>query len=103
MVRFGMHFSLWSPTWTKEAAEIGIPEAARYGLQVIEIPLLAPETVDVPHARDLLRAHGIAPSGSLCLPAGRKATTSPAAAQKFLFAALETAYALGCQFLGGVT
>jgi D-psicose/D-tagatose/L-ribulose 3-epimerase len=103
MVRFGMHFSLWSPTWTKEAAESGIPEAARYGLQVIEIPLLTPERVDVAHARDLLRAHGIAPSGSLCLPADRKATTNPVGAQEFLFTALETAHALGCRFLGGVT
>ncbi len=47
MARLGMHFSLWGPSWTREAAEIAVPEAARHGLQVIEIPLLAPDSIDV--------------------------------------------------------
>jgi D-psicose/D-tagatose/L-ribulose 3-epimerase len=98
-----MHFSLWSPVWTRASAETAIPEAARYGLQLVEIPLLAPETIDVPHARDLLAAHAIAPSASLCLPADRMATRDPAAARDFLLAAIEVAHALGCRFLGGVT
>jgi D-psicose/D-tagatose/L-ribulose 3-epimerase len=101
--RIGMHFSLWAATWTRESAERAVPEAARYGLEVIEIPLLAPETIDVPHARDLLAAHRIAPSGSLCLPPDKLATKDPAAARDFVLRALETAHALGCAFLGGVT
>ena len=52
--RIGMHFSLWAAAWTRESAELAVPECAKYGLEVIEIPLLAPETIDVPHARDLL-------------------------------------------------
>jgi len=101
--RIGMHFSLWASAWTREAAEQAVPEAARYGLQVIEIPLLAPETIDVPHARDLLAAHKISPSGSLCLPDDKLATKDPEAARDFVLRALETAHALGCKFLGGVT
>lgn len=103
MTRIGMHFSLWGATWTRESAELAVPEAAKYGLQIIEIPLLAPHTIDVPHARDLLAHHKVAPSGSLCLPNDKMAAEHPAAAREFVLAALETAHALGCTFLGGVT
>ncbi|MDA8249688.1 MAG: sugar phosphate isomerase/epimerase [Rhodospirillales bacterium] len=103
MTRIGMHFSLWSPTWTAASAEAAIPEAARYGLHLVEIPLLVPESIDVAHARDLLAAHNVAPAASLCLPPDRMATRDPAAARDFLLAAVEVAHALGCRFLGGVT
>ena len=103
MARLGMHFSLWAPTWTREAASLAIPEAARYGLQVIEIPLLDPGSVDVGHARSLLTDNGITASASLCLPADRMAQEKPQAATDFLIPALEVARALGCKFLGGVT
>lgn len=42
--RFGMHSSLWTAEWTKEAAERVVPMAARHGLDVIEIALLNPGT-----------------------------------------------------------
>jgi D-psicose/D-tagatose/L-ribulose 3-epimerase len=103
MTRIGMHFSLWGPAWTRERAELAVPEAARYGLEVIEIPLLTPEAIDIAHARDLLAQHKVAPSGSLCLPQDKMATHEPAAARDFVLRALETAHALGCKFLGGVT
>ncbi len=103
MTRIGMHFSLWAASWTPQAAEAAIPEAERYGLQVIEIPLLVPASIDVAHARDLLAAHCIAPAASLCLPPDRLATRAPAAARDFLLEAVEVAHALGCTFLGGVT
>ncbi len=103
MTRIGMHFSLWAASWTRAAAEIAVPEAARHRLDLIEIPLLAPETIDVAHARDLLAAHRIAPAASLCLPPDKLATRDPAAARDFLLAAIEVAHALGCDFLGGVT
>src|ERR1700722_3645402 len=101
--RIGMHFSLWAASWTRATAEHAVPECAKYGLEVIEIPLLAPETIDVPHARDLLAAHKVSPGGSLCLPDDKLATKAPAAARDFVLRALETAHALGCTFLGGVT
>ncbi|HWA79100.1 MAG TPA: sugar phosphate isomerase/epimerase family protein [Acetobacteraceae bacterium] len=103
MIRFGMHFSLWAPAWTREAAEAAIPEAAHYGIEIIEIPLLAPETIDVAHARAVLAAHGIVPSASLCLPETAMAHRDPDAAERFLNRAVDVAHALGCAFLGGVT
>jgi D-psicose/D-tagatose/L-ribulose 3-epimerase len=103
MIRFGMHSSLWTASWTREAAELLIPEAARYGLEVIEIALLAPETIDVDHSVALFKAHGVAPTASLCLPMEDNAALYPERAEKFLHRALETAHALGCNILCGVT
>jgi D-psicose/D-tagatose/L-ribulose 3-epimerase len=103
MIRFGMHSSLWTAAWTREAAELLIPEAARYGLQVIEIALLAPETVDVDHSVALFKEHGVAPTASLCLPMEDNAALHPERAEVFLQRALETAHALGCNILCGVT
>ena len=103
MIRFGMHSSLWTASWTREAAELLIPEAASHGLEVIEIALLAPETIDVEHSLALFRAHGVAPTASLCLPMEDNAALHPERAERFLERALETAHALGCSILGGVT
>jgi D-psicose/D-tagatose/L-ribulose 3-epimerase len=103
MIRFGMHSSLWTASWTREAAELLIPEAARYGLEVIEMALLAPETIDVEHSVALFKAHGIAPTASLCLPMEDNAALYPERAETFLQRALETAHALGCNILCGVT
>lgn len=102
-IRLGMHSSLWTASWTREAAEALIPEAAKYGLDVIEIALLAPERIDVDHSVKLFKRHGVAPSGSLCLAMEDNAALHPRRAEKFLLRALETAHALGCDFLGGVT
>ncbi len=101
--RLGMHFSLWAPRWEPASAEAALAEAARYGIGLVEIPLLAPETIDVPHARALLAAHGVSPSASLCLPERAMAQRDPEAALAFLLPAIEAAAALGCSFLGGVT
>jgi D-psicose/D-tagatose/L-ribulose 3-epimerase len=103
MIRFGMHSSLWTASWTREAAELLIPEAASHGLEVIEIALLAPETIDVEHSLALFKAHGVAPTASLCLPMEDNAALHPERAERFLGRALETAHALGCSILGGVT
>jgi D-psicose/D-tagatose/L-ribulose 3-epimerase len=103
MIRFGMHSSLWSPDWTPAAAELAIPEAAKYGIDLIEVSLLDPDRVDVEHSRALFQQYRVAPSGSLCLPMGAAAARHPKAAEAFLMKALDVAHALGCKFLGGVT
>ena len=102
-VRFGMHSSLWTAEWTKEAAERVVPTAARHGLDVIEIALLNPEAVDAAHSRALLEKHGMAPTCSLGLPAGVGAPLRPEQATAFLMNALEVAHELGSNTLTGVT
>jgi D-psicose/D-tagatose/L-ribulose 3-epimerase len=101
--RIGMHTSLWASSWTPAAAEIAIPEAAEHGLEVLEIALLDPASVDVAHSRRLFETHGVEPTASLCLPYEVTAPLHPEAAEAFLGTALDTAHALGCSILCGVT
>jgi D-psicose/D-tagatose/L-ribulose 3-epimerase len=103
MIRLGMHTSLWTDVWTPKAAELAVPEAAKYGLSVLEIALLTPEKIDVKHSVELFKEHKIEPSGSLCLAMEDNAALHPDRAQTFLMRALDTAHALGCKILGGVT
>lgn len=103
MARFGMHSSLWTARWTPDAVEKLVPEAARHGMQVIEIALLAPETIDVEHSRAILAEYGIAPTCSLGLPQEVTAPLHPHKAEAFLMRALEVAQALGSSTLSGVT
>ncbi|MGD0187201.1 MAG: sugar phosphate isomerase/epimerase [Roseiarcus sp.] len=103
MIRFGMHASLWAPSWSREGAELAVSEAARYGLDVIEIPLLEPDKVDVAHSRELFRKHGVAATASLGLPEEAEASRHPEAATAFLLGALEVAHGIGCSTLTGVT
>ena len=103
MIRFGMHGSLWGAAWTRETAERAVPEAAKYELDVIEIPLLEPDKVDVAHSRALLERHNIAPTASLGLPAEVGAPLVPERATPFLMRALEVTEALGGKCLSGVT
>jgi D-psicose/D-tagatose/L-ribulose 3-epimerase len=102
-VKIGMHASLWAAEWTREAAELAIPEAAEHGLECIEFPLLVPEGVDAPHSKKLFEKHGVEPTCSLCLPDDKMAAVNPAAAEDFVKKALDKAAEVGSKFLGGVT
>jgi D-psicose/D-tagatose/L-ribulose 3-epimerase len=102
-VKLGMHASLWAAEWTREAAELAIPEAAEHKLECIEFPLLVPEGVDAPHSRKLFEKYGVEPTASLCLPEDKMAAVNPEAAEAFVKKALDKASDVGAKFLGGVT
>jgi D-psicose/D-tagatose/L-ribulose 3-epimerase len=102
-VRIGMHASLWAASWTREAAELAVPEAAEHGLQIIEYPLLEPDKVDATHSRKLFEKYGIEPTASLCLPEDKMAQVNPEKAEAFLIKALDKAHEMGTTYLGGVT
>ena len=102
-VKIGMHASLWAANWTREAAELAVPEAAEHGLEVIEFPLLVPEEIDAPHSRKLFEKYGIEPAASLCLPEDKMAQVHPEKAEAFLIKALDKAAEVGITYLGGVT
>ncbi|WP_158816811.1 sugar phosphate isomerase/epimerase [Methylocapsa sp. S129] len=102
MIRFGMHSSLWTSAWTREGAELSVADAARHGLDIIEIALLEPDKVDVDHSRALFKRHNVAPTASLGLPIEAEATQHPEKAQAFLMRALEVSHALGSNTLCGV-
>jgi sugar phosphate isomerase/epimerase len=67
---FGAHAFIWAGEWSREGAERVISGAASAGLDLVEIPLLDPETLDVEHTRALLDSYGIGCSCSLGLPTG---------------------------------
>ena len=71
--RFGMHSGLWTLDWTRAAAEAVLPEAAEFGIEVIELPVGDPARIDASHSRALCDKYGIEPTASLCLPTGTTA------------------------------
>jgi D-psicose/D-tagatose/L-ribulose 3-epimerase len=98
-----MHSSLWTASWTREAAESILPEAAKYGIEIVEIALLTPEAIDAEHTKTLCAETGVAPTTSLCLPMEDNAALYPSRAEKFLSRALDVAHQMGSNILGGVT
>jgi len=102
-VSIGMHASLWAAAWTRNAAELALPEASEHGLEIIELPLLEPDKIDGPHSRKLFEKYGIEPTASLCLAEDNMAQLHPEKAAAFLIRALDKAHEVGCSFLGGVT
>jgi len=103
MVRFGMHSSLWTARWTPADAERVVPEAARHGLEVIEVALLDPDAVDTAHSRALFEKHKVAPTISLGLPLEHTAPLHPEKAEAFLARIVEAAHAMGSNTVTGVT
>ena len=99
---FGVHTSLWSLDWTRKAAELAIPEAARYGLAFVEIALLDPPAVDAEHTRALLEKHEMVAVCSLGLPDDSRPTNNPDKALEFLKMALDKTAATGAKALSGV-
>ncbi|WP_108658627.1 sugar phosphate isomerase/epimerase family protein [Acuticoccus kandeliae] len=100
---FGVHTSLWSHNWTREAAQKSLAEAARFGLDFIEIPLLDPDAVDVAHTRALVEGSGVGAICSLGLPEHAWPSRDPEAGIAFLRHVLDITEAMGCTALTGVT
>ena len=57
---FGVHSSLWGPSWTPELAARAIDEAKRHKLDILEIALLDPASVDAVLRDGAERARAIA-------------------------------------------
>jgi len=103
MPRLGAHTFIWSAEWSTEAAARIMPIAAAAGLNVVEIPLLRPDEIDVDTTAALSRQHGVAVTCSLGLPQHATLPDNPAAAEAFLKTALEVAARLDSHCLTGVT
>lgn len=103
MQGFGVHTSMWTMNWTREGAERTVAEAARHGMDFIEIALLNPRAVDAAHTRDLLQKHGLRAVCSLGLPQESWASVNPDGAIAHLTFALDVTAEMGCEALSGVT
>ncbi|WP_309572763.1 hypothetical protein [Deinococcus sp.] len=67
MLKFGAHAFCWEGDWTSEIGDRVIEQAARAGLDFIEIPLLHPENFDAKRHRRHLESVGLACVSSLGL------------------------------------
>ncbi len=104
MKGFGIHTSLWTMEWTREAAERTVAQAKKYPLDFIEIALLDPPMVDAVHSRKLLEAAELPAVCSLGLPEDSWASVRPDAAIDFLKVAIDKTADIGALALsyGGI-
>ncbi len=103
MQGFGVHTSMWTMVWDRAGCERAVANAARHGMDFIEIALLDPDGADAAHSRALLEKHGLRAVCSLGLPEPAWASRDPDAAVAFLSRAMEVTAALGGEALTGVT
>lgn len=102
MPTFGIHAFVWGP-WTNETARSSIERSAALGYDLIEIPLLHPESVDVRRISGWLRDAGMKCTTSLALPRDRHLPFHPDGALAFLKRAADVAADLGSDVLTGCT
>lgn len=101
-MEFGAHAFVWEPEWNDVTGRKVISEAARIGLDMIEIPLLHPETFDGPAIKNLLDDNGIYAAYSLGLPSERTLPDRPIEAEAFLRTAIDAIESAGGNTLTGV-
>ena len=68
MPTFGAHAFIWVGDWNRETGGEAIAEAARAGVDVIEIPMLRPDEFDAPLTKRQLDDAGLKAICSLVLP-----------------------------------
>jgi len=101
-MKFGAHAFVWEKEWNDVTGRRVIAEAARIGLNMVEIPLLHPESFDGPGTRAVLDEHGIYAAYSLGLPSDRTLPDNPEGAEAFLRIAIDTIESAGGDILTGV-
>jgi D-psicose/D-tagatose/L-ribulose 3-epimerase len=102
MKGFGIHSSIWTMSWTPEAAERAVAEAIRNQFDFIEIALLQPGLVDRAHSRRLFETAGISAVCSLGVPEGSWPSREPDKGLDFLTLAIDAAADMGALALSGV-
>ncbi|WMS42390.1 sugar phosphate isomerase/epimerase [Acuticoccus sp. MNP-M23] len=103
MKGFGVHTSLWSIDWTRDAAEYAIAEAQKHPIDFIEIALLDPPSVDAPHTAALLDKAEMTAVCSLGLPEEAWPSRDPEAGIAYLKMALDKTAECGAIAFTGVT
>ncbi len=101
-MKFGAHAFVWEPEWNDTTSRRVISEAARMGLDFVEIPLLHPETFDGAATRALLDDHGVDATYSLGLPSDKSLPERPDLAEPFLRSAVDAVESAGGNTLTGV-
>lgn len=102
----GVHALVFSGSWDRQAAEAAISGAHRAGYDLIEIPLMDPESIDVATTRTLLEEYDLSASASLGLRLDADVSSPDldiaAQGQVLLRQALHCASGLGASHLCGI-
>ena len=102
----GLHALVWVGEWTPASAKHAISSTAGLGFDLIEIPLLDPNSVDTAMTRTLLEEHGLGAACSMGLdPAADVSSEDPtvvARGRDLLARAVDTTVAIGATDLCGV-
>ncbi|MCF7944916.1 MAG: sugar phosphate isomerase/epimerase [Spirochaetia bacterium] len=101
-MKFGAHAFVWEPEWNLETGKRVIAEAAKTGLDLVEIPLLHPEEFDSRETAEQLRMYGLTASYSMGLPSDRSLPEYPEQAESFLKQSIDVIAAAGGNVLTGV-
>jgi len=106
MNKVGIHALVWAGGWSQEESRRAIAGAAATGYDLIEIPLLAPKTVDVAATRALLAEFGLGATTSLGLGFDTDISSPEpeivARGEALLGDALAVCRDLGSRYMGGV-
>lgn len=102
----GIHALVWTGGWTHEDCELAISSTKQAGYDLIEIPALDLDRIDVEHTKATLDKHGMSAGLSLGLPLTSDVNSEDAASvaggREFLRRALEVTEGIGAKYLGGV-
>ncbi len=101
-MEFGAHAFVWEGEWNETTGRRVISEAARIGLDFVEIPLLHPDRLNAHGTKRLLDEHGIYATYSLGLPVEASLPDKPEKAERFLRTAVDAVEEAGGKTLTGV-
>jgi D-psicose/D-tagatose/L-ribulose 3-epimerase len=106
MSLFGSHGSVWSGRFDAEGFRLAARQNAEAGYDLLEVPLLDPESFDVPAARTALDEFGTTITASLGLTAATDISgedaDAVAAGERLLSRAVDVVAELGGRHLAGV-
>ncbi|PZQ99858.1 MAG: D-tagatose 3-epimerase [Cereibacter sphaeroides] len=103
MKGFGVHTSMWTMKWDRAGAERAVAKAVHYKMDFLEIALVAPNSVDAAHSRELLERNNMPVICSLGLPQEAWPSVNPQAGIDFLKIVLDKAADIGALAVSGVT
>ena len=103
MAILGVHTLAVAPAWTPAAARRFLPWLKEYGVELMEVPLLRPEEIDISGTRAVASEFDIQLACSLGLPDSIDSTGDPDSAIAFLTRALEVTASIEAIALSGVT
>ncbi len=102
----GIHALVWVGGFSREECEYAVQSTRQAGFDILEIPALDPEAIDIAHTRAVLADHGVKGVCSLGLDPDCDISSPDAEVvrrgEERLAAALSVVSGIGGDFLGGV-